>query len=95
MSRPTKLDMGIEAWIAEHSEWKREGTAIARTFELATFPAAIEFVTRVAALAEKHDHHPDIDIRWRKVRLLWTTHDAGGLTRLDLLLAEAVDELAK
>jgi 4a-hydroxytetrahydrobiopterin dehydratase len=45
-------------------------------------------------LAEKHDHHPDIDIRFKTVRVLWTTHDAGGLSLLDFALAEASDKLA-
>ena len=46
-------------------------------------------------VAQEHDHHPDIDIRFNKVRVRWTTHDAGGLTRLDLVLAEATDGLAR
>jgi 4a-hydroxytetrahydrobiopterin dehydratase len=94
MSRPTKLDTGIEGWIQEHKGWEREGTtAIVRTFELEDFPRAIAFVVKLAILAEKHDHHPDVDIRFNKVRVLWSTHDAGGLTRLDLVLAEAADQL--
>jgi 4a-hydroxytetrahydrobiopterin dehydratase len=93
MSRPTKLDTGIEGWLLEHSGWKREADAVVRTFEFADFPRSVAFVVRLAFLAEKHNHHPDIDIRWNKVRVLWTTHDAGGLTRLDLILAEASDEL--
>ncbi len=94
MTRPTKLDTGIEGWLKEHAGWEREGPAIVRTFKLASFKEAIAFVGRVAAFAEEHDHHPDIDIRFDKVRILWTTHDAGGLTRLDLVLAEATDGLA-
>jgi 4a-hydroxytetrahydrobiopterin dehydratase len=94
MSRPTKLDTGIEGWLQEHKGWSREGQAVVRTYDLPSFPAAIGFVVQLSILAEKHDHHPDIDIRWKRVRVLWTTHDAGGLTRLDLTLAEAADELA-
>ena len=94
MSRPTKLDRGIEGWLQEHTAWEREASgAVVRTYTFPTFPAAIAFVVKLAALAEEHNHHPDIDIRWAKVRVLWTTHDAGGLTRLDLVLAEATDEL--
>jgi 4a-hydroxytetrahydrobiopterin dehydratase len=94
MSRPTKIDQGIEAWIRDHAGWERDGlTAIARTYDLETFPRAIAFVVKLSMLAEKHNHHPDIDIRFKTVRVLWTTHDAGGLTRLDLALAEAADLL--
>jgi 4a-hydroxytetrahydrobiopterin dehydratase len=51
------------------------------------------FVNSVARLAEKHNHHPDIDIRWNKVRLALSTHSADGLTELDFKLAKAIDEL--
>ena len=95
MSQPTKLDKGIEGWIQEHSGWHREGlTSISRTYEFSGFPRAVAFVVSLSLLAERHNHHPDLDIRFKKVRVLWTTHDAGGLTRLDLALAEASDELA-
>jgi len=79
----------------EHSGWTNDGLqTLSRTFELAGFPEAIAFVVKLSMLAEKHNHHPDIDIRFKTVRVLWTTHDAGGLTRLDLALAEATDTLA-
>ncbi len=94
MTHPTKLDSGIEAWIQKHSGWTREGQAIHRTYDLGTFPAAVAFVVKLALVAEKHNHHPDIDVRWKNVRVLWTTHDAQGLTRLDLALAEETDKLA-
>jgi 4a-hydroxytetrahydrobiopterin dehydratase len=95
MTRPTKIDHGIETWINEHKGWERAGNgAIARTYDLGTFPAAVAFVVKLGMLAEKHDHHPDIDIRFKTVRVLWTTHDAGGLSLLDFALAEASDKLA-
>ena len=94
MSRPTKLDQGFEGWIREHSGWQREGTgSVFRTYEFASFPAAIGFVVELSMLGEKHNHHPDIDIRFKSVRVTWTTHDVDGLTRLDLVLAEATDEI--
>lgn len=74
--------------------WKRRGLALHRTFEFADFPAAMRFVNRVARLAERAGHHPDIDIRWNQVHLVLTTHDVGGLTRLDLDLAARLDRLA-
>lgn len=72
--------------------WTRQGDTIGKTFTLSGFPAAIAFVTRIGFLAEAANHHPDIDIRWNKVRLVLSTHDAGGLTAKDFELAAAVDE---
>jgi len=86
-------DAQIEAGLARLSGWRREGQAIVRDLRFPAFPAAIEFVDRVAELAEAADHHPDIDIRWRKVRLVLTTHASGGLTARDLDLAERIDRL--
>jgi 4a-hydroxytetrahydrobiopterin dehydratase len=74
--------------------WKKTGAAIVRTFEFKDFPAAIQFVNAVARQAEQAGHHPDIDIRWNKVTLLLTTHDAGGLTRKDFDLARRCEGLA-
>jgi 4a-hydroxytetrahydrobiopterin dehydratase len=64
-----------------------------RQWEFRGFKEAIGFVYRVAELAEKANHHPDIEIRFRRVRLFLTTHDAGGLTARDFDLAEHVDAL--
>jgi len=66
---------------------------LVKVVECASFPAAIDLVAAVGRLAEDADHHPDIDIRWRTVRLALMTHDAGGLTELDFALARAVDAL--
>ncbi len=75
-------------------DWKKKGSTITRTFQFKDFPMAIEFVNAVAKLAEKAWHHPDIDIRWNKVTLTLTTHDAGGLTEKDFKLAKQFDRLA-
>jgi 4a-hydroxytetrahydrobiopterin dehydratase len=72
-------------------EWTREGDEIVRTFELPSFLAVIAFVGRIAALAEAADHHPDLDIRYRRLRVALSTHDSGGLTRLDIDLALRID----
>ena len=71
--------------------WTRQDDAIVRTAELASFPAAIEAVGRVAELAEARDHHPDIDIRWRTVTFRCSTHSAGGVTGKDLELAREIN----
>ena len=73
--------------------WRKKASTILRTFEFKNFPAAIQFVDRVAVLAEKAWHHPDIDIRWNKVTLALTTHDEGGLTEKDFTLARKFDRL--
>ena len=91
---PIKLsDAEIEQRLDDMSEWARVGDELRKTFQLGSFPAAIAFVTHVGFLAEAAGHHPDIDIRWRKVTLALTTHDAGGLTEKDFDLASQVDEI--
>jgi len=92
----TKLsDIEIQRALGARPGWTRRGNAITRTFEFSTFPAAIAFVDRVAEVAEKMDHHPDIDIRYTKVTLTLSTHDAGGVTESDLQLAEEIDNGAR
>ena len=73
--------------------WEREGDEIVRTFELPTFPEAIAFVDRIAIEAEAADHHPDLDIRWRTVRVALTTHDEDGISERDFTLAATIDLL--
>jgi len=76
------------------ARWQRNGQEIERTVRFPSFPDAIQFVVRVATLAEEANHHPDIDIRFRNVRLALTTHDAGGLTTKDFALAHRIDDQA-
>lgn len=75
-------------------QWKLEGKEIVRHFEFPDFVAAMEFVNQVAEKAERAGHHPDIDIRYNKVRLGLVSHDKGGLTERDMKMAEAIDSLA-
>ena len=89
-----KLDpTRVQQFLREHPGWTVEAGALVQTYDLPTFLKAIDFVTRVAQSAEAKDHHPDIDIRWKKVTLRWVTHDAGGLTELDTALAAQCDLL--
>jgi 4a-hydroxytetrahydrobiopterin dehydratase len=83
----------IAARLEELSGWARKGEEIVKTFKLPSFPAAISFTTNVGFLAEAANHHPDIDIRYNKVTLSLSTHDAGGLTAKDFDLAAKTDEL--
>jgi 4a-hydroxytetrahydrobiopterin dehydratase len=75
------------------TDWQEQDEALVREFELPTFPAAIEFVDQLAELAESEDHHPDIDIRYRRVTVRWTTHSAGGITDKDRDMAERTSAL--
>ena len=75
--------------------WRKTGKELSRTFPWNDFLQAMRFVNQVARYAEKAQHHPDIDIRWNEVTLALTTHDVGGLTEKDFLLAEKFDLLAK
>jgi 4a-hydroxytetrahydrobiopterin dehydratase len=92
---PLKLD-GAKIFLALASvpDWKLQDAVISRTFQFKDFPAAVKFVDTVAEIAEEAWHHPDIDIRWNKVTLALTTHDAGGLTEKDFALAKKFDELS-
>jgi len=95
MTRPTALDAAaLDAWLASHSAWKREGGAITRRYPFADFSSALAFVVRVGCLAEKRDHHPDVVLKWGSAGVTWSTHDAGGITSLDLAAAEATDAIA-
>jgi 4a-hydroxytetrahydrobiopterin dehydratase len=76
-------------------EWETDKQSIERTFEFDDFNQAIDFVNAVAEIADEEDHHPDIDIRWNRVRLILSTHSEGGLTDLDFRLAEKLDTLAE
>lgn len=73
--------------------WKHEGKELKKTMTLKDFVHAMGFVNSVALMAEKINHHPDIDIRWNKVSLVLSTHSAGGLTEFDFTLAAMIDEL--
>ena len=70
--------------------WQIENGELTRTFTFADFRAALAFVNHVGELAEAANHHPDIDIRWNRVRLALVTHSAGGLTKKDFDLAARI-----
>jgi 4a-hydroxytetrahydrobiopterin dehydratase len=76
-------------------EWEHDKKHIERTFEFDEFFQAIDFVNAVAEICEKVNHHPDIDIRYTKVRLALSTHSEGGLTNSDFTLAEKIDTLSE
>ena len=94
MRVPRLTDEEIRERLASVPEWTRVGDAITRTFAFKSFRLAVAFVVQVADAAEDMDHHPEIDVRYRKVTLALTTHDAGGLTVNDFALAATCDALA-
>lgn len=83
----------IQSRLSGLPKWQVQSGELVRTFSFVDFLAALAFVNRVGELAEKAGHHPDIDIRYNKVRLALVTHDAGGITTKDFDLAAAVDKL--
>ncbi len=88
-------DEELDLALTQVPEWKclRQEKRITRTVERATFLDGIDLVRDVAELAEDLDHHPDIDIRWRKITFSLTTHSADGLTEKDFELASEIDSL--
>jgi len=83
----------VEAQLADHPEWSQSGESLQRTFRFEHFTDSMAFVNKVADLAERMQHHPDIMIRYNKVTLTLSTHDAGGITSNDFDFAGATDKM--
>ena len=83
----------VAAFIAEHPGWDGDTRALTTSVQAASFFEAIAWVNAIALAAEDCDHHPDIDIRCRTLRLVLSTHSQGGVTRLDLDLARRIDAI--
>jgi 4a-hydroxytetrahydrobiopterin dehydratase len=88
---PPEIDQGLR----KLPEWSREGDWLVRAVRCPSFRAAIDLVDRVADAAEAADHHPDMEIVWRRVTFRLTTKASGGLTRKDLDMAAQIDRLAE
>jgi len=94
MTRASRLSPDdVAAALRDLPLWSGGADGIERTLELPSFRAAVEAISVIADVAEQLDHHPDMDLRWTKVRVAFVTHSAGGLTDLDLELARRVDLL--
>ena len=87
-------DLEIQRALGGLTGWSRRGDTLVKTYAFDRFADGIAFVGRAARVADEMDHHPDIDIRYTKVTMTLSTHDAGGVTALDVKLAEAMDRLA-
>lgn len=83
----------IRAELGKLTGWKLRGKQISKLYVFEDFTQGIRFIDRVARLAEEMNHHPDIDIRYNKIRLTLTTHDEGGLTMKDFTLATRIDRI--
>jgi 4a-hydroxytetrahydrobiopterin dehydratase len=88
----TKLSTDdVKARVKELTGWAVEGDAIVKEFRFGGFPEAIAFVVRLGMAAEVANHHPDLDIRYNRVRVALSTHSEGGITEKDLALAAEAD----
>jgi 4a-hydroxytetrahydrobiopterin dehydratase len=94
VTRPSRI--GAAAALSQLTGWQKvEGRdAISKTFRFKDFNAAFGFMTRVALEAEKHDHHPEWFNVYNRVEVILTTHDADGVSALDVALAQFMDALA-
>jgi 4a-hydroxytetrahydrobiopterin dehydratase len=84
-------DVEIHRALSALTGWSRRGDTLVKTFTFQRFADGIAFVNRVARIADEMDHHPDIDIRYTKVTMSLSTHDAGGVTKTDFKLAERIE----
>lgn len=92
MPRPQRLEeAAVARELAATPGWERQGQQLRREFRFGTFREAMAFANRVAELAERHDHHPDLLVQYARVTLTLSTHDAGGLTELDFRLAREIE----
>ena len=91
VSEPLKSER-VQQKMLTAPDWKLSEDSIIRTFKLPSFRSALAFVQWVGEVAEAADHHPDIDIRYTKVKLTLSTHSAGGLTDKDFDLAAQIDQ---
>lgn len=91
---PTLSEADIRTALAGLPGWELDGGEIARRYHLDSFAGAIAFVVRLSYAAEAADHHPDLDIRYDRVRVALSTHSEGGVTAKDLDLARVIDRFA-
>lgn len=88
---PTLTPEKLDTELAAMSGWSVENGQITKKFKAPSFHRAVGFVTQIAILAERADHHPDIDIRYDTVTIALSTHSEGGITEKDLSLAREID----
>ena len=93
MERKKLAPEEIHRNLAEMQDWQVENDILSRRFEFANFAEALDFVNKVGAIAEKHDHHPDIKFGWGYVEISLTTHDRSGITAFDFAVANEISKI--
>lgn len=97
MTRPARLDAAAaQALVASLPGWAlaADGKSISRRFKFPDFQATMSYVNRLADVANARDHHPDLKVGYNYCEVLFTTHDADGLTELDAICARSAQQLA-
>jgi 4a-hydroxytetrahydrobiopterin dehydratase len=89
----TLSEKEIQEKLTTLPDWKYEAGSLVRDYTFADFAQAFAFVVRLALMAEKANHHPDIDIRYNKVRVALVSHDAGGVTGRDMSMAGEIGRI--
>lgn len=92
-AREKLSDEAIADFLRKHEHFRREGDALLRVYTFPDYASALAFVVRVSMAAEKRDHHPDVRFGWGRAEILWTTHDRGGITDLDVEMSKATEKL--
>ena len=92
---PKKLSAAsVKKKLAALKGWRRQGKAIVKEFVLGGFTGATQFISKIAPIANRMDHHPDVKLhRYKRVKIILSTHSAGGITQNDFDLAKKIDAL--
>ena len=93
LSGPPVPEADVAAQLQVLTGWGVDGDGIARTFRFANYARTMAFVSAVASLAEREDHHPDLQVSWGRCTVRWSTHSAGGVSLNDFICAAATDAL--
>jgi 4a-hydroxytetrahydrobiopterin dehydratase len=86
-------DAALDGHLATLDGWSRGGPGITKTYAFADFHETIAFVNALAWIANREDHHPDLAVSYNRCAVTWSTHDAGGVTRNDVVCAAKTDRL--
>ena len=85
----------VDRQLTDIASWTHDGKSILRTYDFPSFPIAVRWIDEMAIAAESMNHHPDVDLRWRRVHVTLSTHSEGGVTQLDVELAHQLESIAK
>jgi len=83
----------IQRWLHLHSDWHWRENSLCKEYVFSEYAAGVAFLIQIALWAEKQDHHPKLRLEYGNVGVVWSTHDARGVTLLDLTAAERCDDL--